>query len=106
MPRPPRQRRPDAGQDARGKPPMLTALRSARRLALPRTGGRPVGGPPQLPAGREPEDYPPAGTSAAGEIGFTVIVNGALAAPWLSGPPGIFTRTTSAPGSKNDWVIV
>jgi len=72
----------------------------------PRGGGGGGAPPPQLPAGREPEDYPPAGTSAAGEIGFTVIVNGALAAPWLSGPPGIFTRTTSAPGSKNDCVIV
>jgi hypothetical protein len=39
------------------------------------------------------------GVSAAAGAGVTWIVNGELAAPPFSGPPGIFTRETFVPGS-------
>src|SRR5208282_1012829 len=45
----------------------------------------------ELPAG--------SGVSAAAGAGVTTIVNGALAAPSFSGPPGILTRNTLVPGS-------
>lgn len=54
---------------------------------------------------RERRDHPPDGTSDAAGIALTVIVNGELTAPWLSGPPGAFTRTVSAPIAKNDCVM-
>ncbi len=95
-------RSPDPENQLHIDPPPPTP----RLLANPRTSGgpeltrgRPLGGPSLSPVLVQGEGYPLVGTNAAGEIAFTVIVNVVLTAPSLSGPPGIFTRTTAVPGS-------
>ena len=91
-----------------GHPSRVATLLFAR----PESGTQREGPPDRRPLVTSPpasagaEDHPLVGTSALTGIAFTVIVNGELAAPWLSGPPGSFTRTVSAPAWKNDCVML
>ena len=68
--------------------------------------GRQGGGPSLLLPSAGAEDHPLAGTNDATGIALTVTANGELTAPWLSGPPGSFTRTVSVPIAKNDCVML